>query len=423
MKKVFIIIIAVILALLCSCSPAQDNKTPPSDDANRLISTDSIQYNGWRGFVSDADYVIASQYLGFDGVAKINISTGNITDVCLQPGCGHSRVIFENLGEHCYIPEGSSLLFVVDHTVYYKYTVTAFDEKQLEAEGTVKPSHTQIFACYDLTTGKHREIISIKNTEFETMYNFVYHNGYIYYTRYIANIPNPSKKGDFSYSLCRMKVKEYEQQVLFAFSNEFPANVVHDPLAIDGGRIYFTANETGQLYSCNLDGTDLRFLLDGDKDNRGIFDSYGTFFCNGYIYYASYVSETDPSVTESDALYLNRVSCSTGEVKRLTEDYIKWLFVSDEHIYYELSSVQPGKAAQDDTGVHKIKQMTHDCVMQAEWEVLAENVRLAQVWGAGDCLYFKANYRKDTGTSSMLDIYTIRLNISDGKLTEIGRTK
>lgn len=423
MKKALTIIISAALALLCSCSLAHDDNASPSDSANVLISTDSIQYNGWRGFISDANYVIASQNLGFDGVAKINVSTGNITDVCLQPGCTHSRVIFENLGEHCYIPGGSSLLFVVDHTVYYKYSVTSFDEKQLDEEETVTPSHTQIFACYDLTTGKHREIISIKNTEFETMYNFIHRNGYIYYTRYIANSPNPSEKSDFSYSLCRMKVDEYEQQVLFAFDSAFPVNVVHDPLAIDGERIYFTANETGQLYSCKLDGTDFRFLLDGTKGSRGVFDSYGTFFCNGDVYYASYVSEAEPSVTAGDALYLNRVSCSTGEVTRLTEDYIKWLFVSDDHIYYELSSVQPGGDEQDDTGIHKIKQMTHGGVKQAEWDISAENVQLAQVWGAGDCLYFKANYRQDTGTSSMLDIYTVKLNISDGKITEIGRAK
>lgn len=57
MKKAFISIVAAALALLCSCSYTQDDKAPPSDSANRLISTDNIQYNGWRGFISDADYV------------------------------------------------------------------------------------------------------------------------------------------------------------------------------------------------------------------------------------------------------------------------------------------------------------------------------------------------------------------------------
>lgn len=423
-----IICCSLLLSLILMVSCGKEIKIS-NDLSDAYISTNNIQYNGWRFYISDSKYIFGSSFWGEKGTTKYNLHSGTLTSVCIKPNCDHNGVIITNLDpDHCNIPHNSRLFFTDNKKIYYRYSVSTINEEKLENEGSSVPQRTDIFACYDLTTGEYREIKKCVNSEFEQLYNLIHHGDYMYYVRSIPCVDDPSSAEDYKLTLCRMSIIDYKEKSMFAFDDvcDLPAGVIPDPLAIDNDRIFFTCNETGQLISMKTDGTDFEYLIDAKDGFLGLFDAFGTFYRDGKIYFTQYVKEANPSVTARDALFLYSIDVNTKELTKLSEDYASWLFVCDDALYYEMSKTQnttwQKKEAVDDSSVHAIKRIAFADGKINKYSFTIDDVQISGVWGAGDSLFLLASYRKDTPETSILDTYTIEFDLKTGKAKEIGRS-
>lgn len=419
-------LIAAVFAL-ASCADGQPTQEPP---ARAAIGTERVQYCGWQEYIGDGTYVIASEGFGTGAIAKYNLATGSITGVCLKNGCRHPSVSLEHTAsDNCPIPPSSTLFFIYGQKVYFKYTVSHFDERELEASGSTSVLRRQIFACYDLTTGERHNILEVEKNDYESLYTFKSVGSFIYYFRYIARVAEPTSADDYSLCLCRMSVDRYDQEVLFELSDAFPrypAGTLPMILAVDGDKVYFVCNATGSAFCCSLSGEDGQYLIDAETDGfRGIYDAYGTFYLDGYIYFTKYVMEPQK------ALLIYKMDAATGERRVLTDDYVKWFFVSDDSIYYEMAqAMQPSEAQQSEAGAvgsyrYTVKQMGLD---GAEPHIIghidAPNAESAVPWGAGNKLFIQMRVRKKLNeTQTVMGHYDVIFDVTDGTVVEVGKSE
>lgn len=420
-----ICLLLAVVSALASCAGAQPNeKTPQS----AVISTEAVQYCGWQDYITDGTYVIAAEGFGSGAVAKYNLATGSITSVCLKSGCRHPAVSFEHTADtNCPIPPSSTLFFIHDQKVYFKYEISRFDEGELEELGSTKLLRRQIFASYDLTTGEAQSILEVDKNDYESLYTFRAIGSYIYYFRYIAKVDRPTSADDYALCLCRMKIGKYEQQVLFELAAafpEYPAGTLPMILAVDNDTVYFVCNATGCAFYCSLSGEGGKYLIDAQKEGFwGIYDAYGTFYADGYIYFAKYVKEPQT------ALYLYKMDAVTGEKSILTEDYVKWFFVADDAVYYEMAQVmQPSEAQQAAAGAvgsyrYTIKQMKLDGTdSHVIGHIDAPNAESARPWGADDKLFIQMRFSKKLSeTQTIMGHYDVIFDVTDGTVTEVGK--
>lgn len=170
MRKIIYFICTLFAAVFvfASCTDAPVADIPITDtpiDQGQLqstaISTNNVQYCGWQDYISDGTYVIASEGFQTGAITKYNLTTGNITNVCLKSGCRHSFASFEHtMSENCPIPPNSTLFFIHNQKIYFKYEVSHFDEQELEEFESTKLLKRSVFASYDLTTGERQNILS-----------------------------------------------------------------------------------------------------------------------------------------------------------------------------------------------------------------------------------------------------------------------
>lgn len=433
MKKIFCLFLFVIILIVsfysCEEKPLNNENNDTEESA---VSMNSVQYFGWQQLISDNSYVISTNVMAdYSETVKYNIKTGNISSVCLRQNCRHESIVFANDIDYCHIPESSSMRFLVDGKIYYTYDIVSYDEEELELQGSVKPVHTSVFSYYDITTGEYKDILTIKESDYERMFSAIFSDGYIYYLRYIAKTSKPSTKKDYNLALCRMDIEKYNQVILFTDDDvpELSKDTVFFPFAVKNNVVYFANNDTGHMFAVNSDGSGFKYLVDGKDGVIGIFDAYGTFYHDGYIYFNVFVSDMDSTVTAHDALFMYRVNCETGEKQRLTDDYVRWLFVTDQGIYYEMSKAQPTEnqsldAYSGDFTVHTLKYMSHDgsgCSVLGYLNI--PYIQIGGVWGVGDSLYFLADYRRDDGDHSIMSGYMIRYNVINNTATEIGKSE
>ncbi len=429
MKKITISVLLVILSalLLISCSDLPPMTTELPFES---IETKNVQYNGWRNMVFGDRYVFSADGLGTAGVGKININSNRISDVCLRPNCTHGfpgHIRFDP--GYCRVSSISELLFVVDQELFYTYHVFEEDEEKTKRGEENNTDVIYIFASYNFITGETRDILKIKMNEFEQMYKFIHSKGYIYYCRNVAKIEQPQSKEDYKLSCCRMKIGEYKEEILFAFEDmcQLPEGVLPDPIATDGHKIYFTCVESGRLLEVDTKSNSARFYLGESGVAFGTFDSPGAFYIDGYIYFTAVSPELVGTEAEMFIVELHRVNCASGKTEKLTEDLIRWFFVTDEHIYYGMAhDVQPTEEqleeAGDDLSVHTVKRMDHNgenvCIYTMT--LSSPNIALLDVVGAGESLYFRAGYY-DIGGSSVSKNFKVVFNLKDGTVSEIGK--
>lgn len=424
----FICALFAIVFVLTSC---KDTPIDQGELQSTVISTNNVQYCGWQDYISDGTYVIASEGFQTGAITKYNLTTGNITNVCLKSGCRHSFASFEHtMSENCPIPPGSTLFFIHNQKIYYKYEITHFDEKEFqEGADSLKLFRRSVFASYDLTTGERQNILEVEKNDYEQLYTFKLVGDYIYYFRYIAQVEKPSTADDYKLCLCRMKVDEYRQEILFDLSNAFPdypQRTLPMLLAVDNGNAYFVCNLTGSVFYCSLSGENGKYLINADKEGFwGIYDAYGTFYSNGFIYFAKYVQEPQK------ALYLYRMDANTGEKVILTDDYVKWFFVADDAIYYEMSQVmQPSEAQQNEAGAvgtyrYTLKQMKLDGTdSQIIGYIDAPNAETARPWGVGNKFFIQMRWRKDINeTQTVMGHYDVIFDVTNGTVIEVGKSE
>ena len=423
MKKIpFVWLFLLIFALvLTSC---RDPEPIPVSLPEGSITTKNVQYSGWQNLIAGDKYVFSANGLGIHGTGKINLLTGRISSVCIKPGCLHMPPGDIQVDtDYCRVPFTSDLLFVVGQELFYRYHASIVDYDLVDRE---EPNNTQtvyIFASYNFMTGEYREILRMKSTDHEQMYRFIHSGGYIYYDRQVAKTDRPQTKEDYRLSLCRMKIGEYKEEVLFAFEDvcRLPEGVLPDPIAEDRGKIYFACHEDGRLLAVDLKSKNSRFFLGGSDGIFGIFDAPGVFYTDGSIYFTARIPALAETEAQNAILNLYRVNCSTGETEKLTEDYVRWFFVSDEHLYYAMAhNYQPteGQFAEvgNDFSIHTVKQMDHDGqnIKSFKMNLSSYEYTIVDIVGAGDCLYFQV------GCYSGGE-FKIAFDLKTGVITEIGK--
>ena len=226
-----------------------------------------------------------------------------------------------------------------------------------------------------------------------------------------------------------MKVDEYRQEILFDLSSAFPdypQRTLPMLLAVDNGNAYFVCNLTGNVFYCSLSGENGKFLINAEREGFwGIFDAYGTFYSNGYIYFAKYVQEP------RKALYLYRMDANTGEKDILTDDYIRWFFVADDDIYYEMSQVmQPSEVQQNEAGEvgtyrYTIKQMKLDGTdSHIIGHIDAPNAETARPWGVGNKFFIQMRWKKSISeTQAIMGHYDVIFDVTNGSVIEVGKSE
>ena len=174
----FVYILIATLFILSSCSNTPINQ---GQLQSTVISTNNVQYCGWQDYISDGTYVIASEGFQTGAITKFNLATGNITNVCLKSGCRHSITSFEHtMEDNCPIPPNSTLFFIHNQKIYYKYEITHFDEKEFqEGADSLKLFRRSVFASYDLTTGERQNILEVEKNDYEQLYTFKLVGDYI----------------------------------------------------------------------------------------------------------------------------------------------------------------------------------------------------------------------------------------------------
>jgi hypothetical protein len=259
-------------------------------------------------------------------------------------------------------------------------------------------------------------------------FTFIRHDDYIYYCRSVPQREKPESAQDYLLSLCRMKIGKYAEEVLFDLSSACGTDQkqLWVPFAVDNGRVYLMGEYTGKIVSVLLDGSDCRYLADGSD---GILSVPGDIYWhNGFIYMIVQASSVDPTVPASrgDACFLYRIDCNTGEKQRLTDDYVRRLFVCDQYIYYQMTQgLQPTKKQLKESGnkdfsLFTIKQIDHDGSNPASIQLTAPDSSIsAGVWGGGNYLFFAMGYRKEKpdGSGATLGRYTMLLNVKDHSVT------
>ena len=427
---IYTIIVAALILNSCFNMPSDHNQYQSGPSTNGYISTNTVQYCGWQDYISDGTYVIASEGFQTGVITKYNLATGNITNVCMKNGCRHLTMSFEHtMSDNCPIPLSSKLFFVHNQKIYYTYDISHFDEQELEEFESTKLLRRNIFASYDLTTGEQQNILEVERNDYEQLYTFKLVGDYIYYFRYIAQVEKPSTADDYKLCLCRMKVDEYRQEILFDLSSAFPdypQRTLPMLLAVDNGNAYFVCNLTGSVFYCSLSGENGKYLINAEKEGFwGIYDAYGTFYSNGYIYFAKYVQEPQK------ALYLYRMDTNTGEKVVLTDDYVKWFFVADDAIYYEMSqAMQPSEAQQNEAGMagtyrYTIKQMKLDGTdSHIIGHIDAPYAETARPWGVGNKFFIQMRFRKNISETTVTSgHYDVIFDVTDGTVIEVGKSE
>ena len=426
MKKRLIIVVLIVVSILqfTSCSDPEPILAHLPEGS---ISTENVQYNGWRNMIVADRYVFSPDGLGIQGTGKINVLTNRVTNVCLQPNCNHAAPSDPEINpEYCHIPSNCELLFAVNQEIFYTYHFFDVDFDKVERGEENNTEVIYVFASYNFVTGETQDILEITTTNFEQMYKFIHSDGYIYYNRNVAKTDRPETKEDYSLSLCRMKIGEYKEEIVLAFEDvcNLPAGVLPDPLAVDNNNIYFTCVEIGKLLEINLESKESRFYLGDGNITFATFDSPGAFYVNGYIYFTVVVPDLVGTEAEMYIVELHRVNCTTGKTEKLTEDFIRWFFVSDNHIYYGMAhNFQPTneqlEEVGDDYSLHTIKQTDLDGKNKKsiKMQLSSPYITVLDVVGAGESLYFRAGYQD--GTTA--DEFKIIFNLKTGIATEIGR--
>ena len=419
MKRVTVSILLAIMSLmlLCSCS----DPTPISAELpDGIITTKNVQYNGWRSIIAGEQYVFSADGLGIQGTGKINTVTNRVTEVCLKPNCDHRPVHDPKIEpDYCRMSSYCDLYFVSGQEIFYSYHVFDTDYDKVDHDESNNTDVIYIFASYNFTTGESREILKIKTTDFEQMYKFIHHDGYIYYNRNVAKVERPESKEDYALSLCRMKIGEYREEVLFVFENgvDFP-----DPLAVRENKVYFTSVTGGKILEIDVESKKSRYLLDGSNGVLGFFDSNGVFYIDNHIYFTAISPNYIGTDFERSHLELYRVNCTTGETEKLTEDLVRWIFVADKKIYYEIAT-EVSSSEENFSSVRTVKEMDHDGknVRSFEMSLSSPDLLVDDVVGARDCLYFRMKYRIGHSDEFAVDGFKIAFNLKDGTVMEIGK--
>lgn len=428
MKRFFSFVLCLItLSTLLSSCAVHPKQIPPDFES---ITLERVQYNGWRNMIAGERYVFSSDGLGSVGMAKINQSTHQISDVCLKPNCNHGfpgYIQFDS--DYCRASGICELQFTVGEEIFYTYHYFETDEEDLQMQGESKSDVICVFAFYNYVTGESRDLLKIKASDYEYMYRFTHSKGYIYYCRYFPTATDPKEKEDYSLYCCRMKLGDYSEEKLFAFSDVcfLPQGVLPDPIATEGDKIYFTCVESGRLLEVDLSDHTSRFYLGEGDVTFGTFDSPGAFYLDGYIYFTAVSPDLAGTEAAMFVVELHRVNCDTGKTEKLTEDLVSWFFVSDTHIYYGMAhGHQPTKAQLDEVGddmsVHTVKRTDHDGKNSVSFQMKLSSPKivLTDVVGIGQYLYFRAGFADGT-LSSATSGFKVVFDLKNQTVKEFGR--
>ncbi len=430
MNRKTVLAVTVLLAVfLVSCKSGEPLST--MEKVVGEITMDRVQYNGWHDFISNDNYVFAGWYFDTRSAAKYNLSTEMITEVCIKPGCDHIKE-YEFKPDGCPVPKDIDPMFTIGNKLYYTYFTLIADKEELEAltdEGCVKSTRWDYFASYDITTGEYHELIKLNTTAFGGFSSFIYRNGRIYYNQYIPSVSDPKEAKDYDLCLCSMDTDGNDQKVICKYSDYKEIRTGMNPMliAVVDNTIWFVSNETGQLFSIDTETDEIRFLVSGDDGFLGIYDGYGTFYCDGFIYFEQFASDVDDTIPEFSAQIAYRVDCESGKIEKLFDDYVSWIFVTDDAVYYEMSEAQPTEAQTDEAGgihLHVIKKTDHEGNLIKTISFREEYTSLAGVWAARDKMFFVGTYRDDYKygpDKGEAETFIIVLNLEDGSFEEIGR--
>lgn len=430
MNRKTVLAVAVLSAvLLVSCKSSESQSI-----AERVVgevTMDRVQYNGWHDFVSNENYVFAGWHFETKSAAKYNLSTGTVTEVCVKPGCDHMKA-FEFNPDGCPVPKDIDPMFTIGNKLYYTYFTIMADKEELETltdGGSVKSTTWYYFASYDITTGEYRELLKLGTTDLGGFSSFIYRNGRIYFNQYIPSVSDPKEAKDFDLCLCSMDTDGNDQKILCNYSDFKEIKTGMNPMliAVEGSTVWLVSNETGQMFSINTDTDEIRFLVKGDDGFLGIYDGYGTFYLDGYIYFEQFASDVDDSIPEFSAQIAYRVNCESGKIEKLFDDYVRWIFVTDDAVYYEMSEAQPTEEQTEEAGgmhLHVIKKTDHEGNLIRTISFREDYTSLTGVWAARDKMFFIGSYRdeyKYGPEQGEMEEFIIVLNLKDGSFEEIGR--
>ena len=379
-------------------------------NAGKNITTASVKNNGWRTFVSNGEYILNSDFFN----SKIDLDSGVM-----------SKFYPETENKESGFVSRTELFFIFENRVYFKYSLITYDEDELEEEGEVQNETTDFLAWYDLETGESHDIMSVICNGIEQFFAVIHDGEYLYYDRYLPNESLPETADDYLLYFCRMNMESEREEVLFAFPDNCSSESYGfpDPLAVEDGKAYFTLNKSGRLLRVNIDGSEPTYLIDCDDGFRGLYDGFGTFLCDGKIYYlqCENVEETELIPHNKNCLY--RIDCMTGEREKLTDEYVSWLFVSDDSVFYQLSWTQPEgvKEVPADFSEYIIKEVSHEGVEKATYRFRSENSAISGVGGGGDYLFFLTGYHIYSDDESKIEPHSpvTVYNIKTGEYSEL----
>lgn len=372
LRTFFTFILCLTLTCMCLIG-CNDNSGTPQFNGNQEMET--VMYSGHHDYLSDGVYVVSRNFDGY--IKKYNIKTDRLSRAC---NC------LDKCDDDCMMKWSNrvQLYALRNGKIYYS---SFYPER---GEDEVANKSVYYLACTDLVTHESRKLYEITASEYETFQARCFQDNYAYYVRNIPQVSDPKNEQDYLLSMCRMDLDTAKEQVLFTAKDQSHISKAFPRLILKDG-IVFGDMDTGNLWKVDLDGSNFRWIVKSGTDVPAIEDSYGIFYKDGYIYYASYAKEMLGEIDKPAGYYIYRVSLENGEVQRLNDAVVKWLFVTDTCIYFECIFDR-----DDERGLsyneHQICAMSHTGEDVRSFPVLTikeyPKSAVTGVWFDGGAFYF-----------------------------------
>lgn len=314
------------------------------DTLNRIILNYHNQFGNTLDSVlfgyNDLKYYLYNGVLYFPsveyGIEKFNPKTGLVSSACIDPGCLHKD-------ESCQLFESH-----VPYIDYIRDNVIHWTEQIGMYGGECR------YYTYDMNTGIKDLIYVAPVGGTYTRRMWEYQGKYYFKIGTLKEGGDPTNSKDYEMSVVEVDSKTKAQKTAF-----IPEGRSDDiDTILENGRVVITHD--GNIYTANLDGSDMRFVTKG-------FSSYGKIVGNK-LYTIAYEGRVGPLLENGPILYSKnedmwwpgmpedfdkseyvgitqgasycQIYCTdmtTGETVKVVEEPVKSnnLMISDKYIYYQ----------------------------------------------------------------------------------------
>ncbi|MBE6551398.1 MAG: hypothetical protein E7665_04610 [Ruminococcaceae bacterium] len=304
MKKIFLILVSVILVFSCvSCKREElpyltepvkigDNFSEvytyaPNDDSLMNVTfPESFIHNLGLAYYEDELYLESH-----DMVYKINLETGKLTTLCKDPICNHRT-------KECPFFDLYSYFYIFDNNVIYYRDNTVVEKNNITSNLTI--------AFYDIKKSKFYTLYEFSSKQNTFSYNMTLYNDELMFTDIIRD----EKTNERTHTLYALNVKTRKKRVLYKGVPRYSA---------------ITADENGVYYSDRVSGKHL-YAKDNDLKKAVELPYSLGFTINGKI-----IHKTDHTTLSST---LASYDLKTNESKDLGLGEVETYFVTDKYIYF-----------------------------------------------------------------------------------------